>query len=131
MSMHPVHSIRDYWSRDWILGVPSLAQIMTVARFKTVTLYLRLNDNSKMPARGTPGFDKLFKVRSFLEAIHANFLSQYVPHKQVDIDEAMIKFKGRGSLKHGKWHEVYSDNFFTSLELLQTLFCNKTFHVEL
>ena len=27
---------------------------------------------------------------------------------------------------YGKWHEVYLDNFFTSLEVLQTLFCNKT-----
>ena len=52
-----------------------------------------------MPARGTPGFDKLFKVRPFLESIRANFLSQYVPHKEVAIDEAMIKFKGRSSLK--------------------------------
>ena len=181
MSMHPVHSIRDYWSRNWILGVPSLARIMTVARFETITRYLHLNDNENMPARGTPGFDKLFKVRPFLESIRANFLSQYVPHKEVAIDEAMIKFKGRSSLKqympmkpikrgikmwcradsingylndfeiytgksgegvtqdlgysvvtklcsvlYGKWHEVYFDNFFTSLELLQTLFCNKT-----
>ena len=99
MSMHPVHSIRDYWSRDWILGVPSLARIMTVARFETITQYLHVNDNSKMPARGIPGFDKLFKVRPFLESIRANFLFQYVPHKEVAIDEAMIKFKGRSSLK--------------------------------
>jgi hypothetical protein len=49
-----------------------------------------------MPARGTPGFDKLFKVQPFLESIHS---SQYVPHKEVAIDEAMIKFKGRSSLK--------------------------------
>ena len=27
---------------------------------------------------------------------------------------------------YGMWYEVYFDNFFTSLELLQTLFCNKT-----
>jgi hypothetical protein len=181
MSMNPVHSICDYWSQDWILGVPSLARIMTVARFETITRYLHVNNNSQMPARGTPGFDKLFKVRPFLESICANFLTQYVPHKEVAIDEAMIKFKGRSSLKqympmkpikrgikmwcradgingylndfeiytgksgegvtndlgfsvvtklcsvlYGKWHEVYFDNFFTSLELLQTLFCNKT-----
>ena len=99
MSMHPIHSVRDYWSSDWILGVPSLARIMTVARFETITRYLHLNDNANMPATGTPGFDKLFKVRPFLESIHANFLSQYVPHKEVAIDEAMIKFKGRSSLK--------------------------------
>ncbi|CAB4022101.1 Hypothetical predicted protein [Paramuricea clavata] len=72
---------------------------MTVARFETITRHLHLKDNSKMPARGTPGFDKLFKVRPFLDSIRANFLTQYVPHKEVAIDEAMIKFKGRSSLK--------------------------------
>ena len=181
MSLHLLHSIRDYWSQDWLLGVPTLARIMTVARFETITRYLHLNDNSMMPARGTRDFDKLFKVRPFLDSLHANFISQYMPHKQASIDEAMIKFKGRSSLKqympkkhikrgikmwcradsvngymsdfdiytgksgdgvtrdlgysvvtklcsvlYGKWHEIYFDNFFTSSELLQTLFCNKT-----
>jgi hypothetical protein len=44
MSMNPVHSICDYWSQDWILGVPSLARIMTVARFETITRYLHVNE---------------------------------------------------------------------------------------
>ena len=38
MSMHPVHCTRDYWSRDWILGVPTLVRIMPVACFETITL---------------------------------------------------------------------------------------------
>ena len=29
MSLHPLHSIRDYWSTDWMLGVPTLARIMS------------------------------------------------------------------------------------------------------
>ena len=181
MSLHPLHCIRDYWSTDWVLGVPTLARIFTVARFETITRYLHLNDNSKMPARGSPDFDKLYKVRPFLESIRSNFITQYMPHKQASVDEAMIKFKGRSSIKqympkkpikrgikmwcradsvsgymcdfnictgktdkgvqhdlgfsvvtklcsiiYGKWHEVFFDNFFTSLPLIQTLFTNKT-----
>ena len=95
MSMHSLHKIRDYRSQDWILGVPTLARVITISHFEAITKYLHLNDNSKMPARRELGFDKLFKLRPFLESIHANFLLQYMPHKKVAVDEAMIKFKGR------------------------------------
>ena len=33
MSLHKVPWLRDYWSDDWILGVPACAQIMTRNRF--------------------------------------------------------------------------------------------------
>ena len=59
MSLHPLHSIRDYWSTDWVLGVPTLARIMSRSRFEIITRFLHLNDNTSMPARGSPTFDKL------------------------------------------------------------------------
>ena len=59
MSLHPLHSIRDYWSTDWVLGVPTLARIMSRGRFEIITRFLHLNDNTSMPARGSPTFDKL------------------------------------------------------------------------
>ena len=99
ISLHSLHSIRDYWSTDWVLGVPTLARIISRDRFEIVTRFLNLNDDTLMPARGSPTFDKLYKVRPFVESIRANLLSQYMPHKQLSVDEAMIKFKGRSSLK--------------------------------
>ena len=52
MSMHPLHNpLHDYWSQDWILRVPTLARVTTISRFKAITKYLHLNDNSKMLVR--------------------------------------------------------------------------------
>ena len=99
MSMHKVPWLRDYWSDDWILGVPAFAQIMTRNRFFAILNNLHLADNSLMPQRGTEGFDKLYKVRSFINNVRANFLSNYDPHREQAIDEAMIKYKGRTTLK--------------------------------
>ena len=60
---------------------------------------LHLCDNSKMPQRGEPNFDKLFKVREFLNDLNTNFRINYNPHREQAVDEAMIKYKGRTSLK--------------------------------
>ena len=99
MSIHSLPSLRDYWKDDWILGVPEFAKVMPRNRFLDINRYLHLNDNSKMPARESPDVDKLFKLRPFLESLQANFTRCYNPHKEQAIDEAMIKYKGRTSLK--------------------------------
>lgn len=99
MSIHFLPSLRDYWKDDWVLGVPEFAKVMPRNRFLDINRYLHLNDNSKMPARESPDVDKLFKLRPFLESLQANFTRCYNPHKEQAIDEAMIKYKGRTSLK--------------------------------
>lgn len=99
MSIHSLPSLRDYWMDDWVLGVPEFAKVMPRNRFLDINRYLHLNDNSKMPARESPDADKLFKLRPFLESLQANFTRCYNPHKEQAIDEAMIKYKGRTSLK--------------------------------
>lgn len=181
MGIHRLPSIRDYWSTDWVLGLPSLVRCMPRHRFEKVFQYLHLNDNTNMVPKGNPGFDKLFKMRPFIDSIRANFLHEYSPGENQSVDEAMIKFKGRTTLKqympkkpikreikmwcradsksgylsdfdiyvgrsgketeqnlgyavvtrlcqaiYGRWHTVYFDNFFTSLSLVEELFCNKT-----
>ena len=52
-----------------------------------------------MPAHESPDVDKLCKVRLFLESLQADFTRCYNPHKEQATDEAIIKYKGRTSLK--------------------------------
>ena len=99
MSMHRLPCPRDYWSSDWILGVPAFAKIMPRDRFLAIWNNIHLCDNTQMPQPGEPNSDKLFKVRELLEDLKTNFRLNYEPHRQQAIDEAMIKYKGRTSLK--------------------------------
>ena len=99
MSIHSLPSLRDYWKDDWVLGVPEFAKVMPRNRFLDINRYLHLNDNSKMPARDSPDADRLFKLRPFLESLQVNFTRCYNPHREQAVDEAMIKYKGRTSLK--------------------------------
>ena len=67
MSIHRLPTLRDYWSSDWVLGVPAFAKVMPRNRFLEIWNSLHLCDNTKMPWPGEPGNDKLFKVREFLD----------------------------------------------------------------
>ena len=98
MGFHRLPSIRDYWSTDWVLGTQELVKVMPQRRFEEILRYFHVNDNTNMPQRGSPEFDKLYKISPFINEIKTNFLMQYHPNEHQAIDEAMIKFKGRSSL---------------------------------
>lgn len=55
-------------------------------------------DNT-LPPRTDPDYDKLGKIRPVLDSVTQQFLTVYNPHCEVSIDEAMIAFKGRSSMK--------------------------------
>ncbi|XP_022823353.1 piggyBac transposable element-derived protein 1-like [Spodoptera litura] len=71
---------------------------MTCKRFKVLE-NLHLNDNSQMPARGTPQFDKLYKVRPLLELLNTACQRCAKTTTSQSIDESMNQFKGISSLK--------------------------------
>ena len=92
-------AVRHYWSREPPLHQPSIAQKISRNRFMEITRYLHFVDNSTLPAHGEPGHDRLGKVRPALDRINHQLLVNYQPHKEQAIDEAMIPFQERSSLK--------------------------------
>jgi hypothetical protein len=64
---------RDYWSSAPDLHNPYISNLMSVNRFCWLS-NIHLNDNTLMPNRGDPNFDKLYKVRPFTDALQNNFL---------------------------------------------------------
>lgn len=99
MDMKRLPSYRDYWSTSLDLHDEYISSLMTVNRFGWLLSSLHLNDSSVMPKRGEIGFGKLYKVQPFLKKIRDNFQKYYHPHKIIVVDESMIKFKGRSTLK--------------------------------
>ena len=97
MGVHRLPQLKDYWSSDILLGVPGIVD--GTDRFKVLLQCLHLNDNAEMKTPGDPDYDRLHKLRPLLTKVKQNCLNQYNPHRQVSIDEAMVGFKGRSSLK--------------------------------
>ena len=99
MGLNELPDLRDYWSNSEYTHYFPVASRITRHRFLEIMSYLHFVDNDTLVPRGQPGFDRLGKVRPVIEALRESFLSSYKPHKEASIDEAMIKFKGRSSLK--------------------------------
>lgn len=99
MGIKKMPSYRDYWSSSEVLHDNYISKAMNVKRFAWILSHLHLNDNSLQPKRGDPLFDKLYKLRPLLTHLAERFLSVFRPSEYQAIDESMVKFKGRSSLR--------------------------------
>lgn len=90
-------SYRDYWSSALDLNDAYISSLMPVNSW--LLSHLHVNDNSAMPKKGDKHYDKLYRIRPFLDFILKNSQRLYNPNKIIAIDESMIKFKGRHSAK--------------------------------
>ena len=68
-------------------------------RFLEISRYLHFVDNETLARRDFPSYDRLGKVRPLVNHFSDKFKEVYSPHKEVAVDEAMIKFTGRSSVK--------------------------------
>lgn len=99
MSVNPRHHLYQYWSCDAFFNVPEISKVMAFKRFQSIMNCLHIHDNTKQKKRGKNGYDKLAKVRPLIDALNRNFQKEYTPSSHQAIDDSMILFKGRSSLK--------------------------------
>ena len=97
--IYKMPSYRHFWSSDSLLRIDFVANAMSRIQYDWILLNLYLNDNNKAPNRDDINFDKLYKVRPFITSLCNQFMKNYNPTEHQSIDESMIKFKGRSSLK--------------------------------
>lgn len=72
---------------------------MTENRFSKLYQYIHVNNNQTAVPRGNEGYDKLHKVRPLIDMVDQTFKDHYMPNQNQTVDEAMIKYKGRFSIK--------------------------------
>ncbi|XP_043470215.1 piggyBac transposable element-derived protein 4-like [Leptopilina heterotoma] len=99
MGVKKCPSYRDYWSANPQLNDSYISSLMTVNHFAFFLGSLHLADNSKEPKKGETNYDKLYKVRPLLDKLRKTFKNCWKPSQYQSVDESMIKFKGRSSMK--------------------------------
>ena len=111
MGIVDLPSLKDYWSTSRPFSSPHFSCLLSRDHFLLMLKFVHLADNTEQAARGQPGYDKLYKLRSFMAPRSKMFQQMFIPQKQLSIDEAMIKsFKGCFSFlqyvpkKPKKWH---------------------------
>ena len=92
-------SIRDYWKKSDKFYYKPIASRITRTRFLEIHRFLHFVDNSGLPSYGQPKYSKLQKIKPILEYISDKFENLFIPGQDISIDEAMVKYKGRSSLK--------------------------------
>ena len=98
MGIAHLPALDDYWSTDPTLHYP-IADRISRDRFREISHYLHFVDNTTLPPRGSPRYDRLGKVRPVIDHLSKRFTDLYEPHREVAVNEAMIKFTGRSSVK--------------------------------
>ena len=99
MGLVSLPALDDYWRRDTFLRYSPIADRISRDHFRDIHRFLHFNSNSNLPLVEEPGHDRLGKVRPVMEALQERFSQLYQPHCANAVDEAMIPFQGRSSLK--------------------------------
>ena len=99
MGMVHLPAVEDYWKLDPFLHYAPIADRISRNRFREISRYLHFVDNTTLPSRGQDGYNRLGKVRPIISHFEKVFLESYQPHCEQAVDEAMIPFQGRSSLK--------------------------------
>lgn len=99
MGVKKLPSLKDYWSSQEEIRDAYIAKHISRDRFYWLLSNLHLADNTLQPERGQENYDKLYKVRPLLDSLSETYKKHYLPGQFQAIDESMIKFKGRSSMK--------------------------------
>ena len=101
MAINQLPCIYDYWKKDLIFHYSPIADKISRDRFLEITRCLHFTDNTSYTTPKTDvNYDRLWKIRTIMNTLLSDsFLQVYNPHSSKSIDEAMIPFKARLSLK--------------------------------
>lgn len=89
MSVYKYPNVRSYWGR---YGFDAIQSTMTVNRFEEIRKHIHFADSSKIPERGDPDYDMLYKIRPIINHFNDRFSS--VPMIQrLCVDEQMCATK--------------------------------------
>ena len=98
--LRPSPELEDHFSLDPLLGSPYIVRNMPYRRFRNILSSLHFADNRTLVRdRTSDDYDVLGKIRPLINVIRQRFRDNYSPHHNLSIDEAMIAFKGRISIK--------------------------------
>lgn len=95
-SYHKLPAERDYWSRDEDLGIELIKRAMTRDQYLKVKQMLHFCNNKEAAANKS---DRAFKIRSFITMLQRSFCKFGIFETHVAVDEMMVKYYGRNSLK--------------------------------
>ena len=111
----PAFNVRQYWRWGVFLATPNVPALMTLDAFLAMDRYFHGFNRKALP-RGNQ--DRLIAVRPVMEYLQDRCRSLVVPGKNLSLDEGMMAYKGRLSIKvySPKKAKKYGIKFFFVME---------------
>ena len=97
MGVHKLPNRRIYWGT--FTNVPVISETMIRNRFDEILSILHFNDNNLASPSTLPDHNKLHKIQPVIEFFNARFSEVVFPETNEAVDEMMIPFKGKHSVK--------------------------------
>ena len=94
MSINKLPTIKSYWVCGQYVGNEGIRNVMSRSRFEEILQNLHFSDNTKDDKS-----DKGYKVRSLINHFNQSFSECVSDDCTQSIDEHMVKFTGRSSIK--------------------------------
>ena len=76
-----------------------ILKFMTHSRFQKIIEIIHVINNVRNLPKSDPNHDKLYKIRLLHDGLNKNIKEGYNSSSFVSIDETMILFKGRSTMK--------------------------------
>ncbi|XP_069812926.1 piggyBac transposable element-derived protein 4-like [Dendropsophus ebraccatus] len=92
-------SVRSYWATNVTNATPVFAAVMNRTRYEAIMRFMHFTDNSLIPPRSDPAYDRLCKLRPLLSLLQHSFFNLYTPSLNLSVDESLMSFKGRLSFR--------------------------------
>ena len=99
MGLFKLPSIRDYWKDGNILYETKMNKIMTSKFFDLLGTILKEKKDNEISEASNFKVDPRHKVNLYFEKLNENFQTNYELGQNITIDESLIQFKGRNSMK--------------------------------
>ena len=94
MGYHVLPSYTHYWCEGPDVSVPFISSVLTRNRFSQILSNVHVNDNKNLDKN-----DKLSKIRPLIAKANSQFAKLYDVRRVQSVDESMVLFKGRSSIK--------------------------------
>ena len=98
MGLVSKHTLKDYWSTDFVVRSSLHREIVSRNRFEEILRHLHVVDN-RSSLDSSAKHDCLWKIRPFVDRLLSTFKTMFEPGKQHSLDEATCLFKGRVSFR--------------------------------
>lgn len=95
MSLVEKPHIKDYWSTNPVLQTTYASKLMKRDRFISIFSMLHIANNDKYVRKGQPGYDSLYKIRSYVNFLNDKMSKLYYPGQNITVDEGVCPFRGR------------------------------------